>query len=230
MPAASSTRGHQLRRASAPGRRAPPARRPIPTRLVKLRLPCLATAHPGAGHDERRAGRDVEGAGAPATGAAGVDQRVARRPASRARHRAPERARGARHFLGRLALRPEPQEQRRRSGPASPPPASPRRTPRRPRHRSVTGLPRGGPARGGSGMKRRRARGDRGGGRRPGKRRGSRGLLSIKTKSCDACLGGLRRLDSGGHESDLPRADPLRRHRVRRVAATGNGPDCAGRS
>ena len=228
MPAASSTRVHALR-----GRRHRDAERlqhvGRSRSAGEAPVAMLGHPHPGSRHDERRAGGDVEGAGAPATGAAGVDQRIhiaaAPPPTSRAGARAP-------HPPLRRPIRPSPgvPSSSERSGPATPRPASPRRTLPRPRHRSVTGLPRGGPARGGSGMKRRRARGDRGGGRRPGKRRGSRGLLSIKTKSCDACLGGLRRLDSGGHESVLPRADPLRRHRVPRVAATGNGPDCAGRS
>ena len=38
------------------------------------RLPCFATGTPHAGHDERRRGRDVEGAGAVAAGAADVDR------------------------------------------------------------------------------------------------------------------------------------------------------------
>ena len=44
-----------------------------PHLLVLERLPCLATAQPAAGGDQRRRGRDVEGRGA-AAGAGGVDQ------------------------------------------------------------------------------------------------------------------------------------------------------------
>ena len=77
-----------------------------PTRPLTARLPCLATAHAGRRRDQRRAGGDIERAGAVAAGAGGIEQRC--RP-SRSSARA--RARIARaapvELRGRLALQSE---------------------------------------------------------------------------------------------------------------------------
>ena len=75
-----------------------------PQRLVLERLPCLATAQPAAGGDQRRRGRDVEGRGA-AAGPGGVDQVLAR-GLDRGRERA-HRPRQADQLGHRLPLRPQ---------------------------------------------------------------------------------------------------------------------------
>ncbi len=60
--------------------------------------------------DDRRCGRDVEGAGAVAAGPAGVDERLPDR--GNGRRPGPHDARGSRDFLGRLAFRGEGCEER----------------------------------------------------------------------------------------------------------------------
>ena len=71
---------HRRRARGRCARRAPRARRREPDRPVAERLPCLATRAAGAGGDQRGGGRDVERR-APAAGAGGVEQVVARRRA-----------------------------------------------------------------------------------------------------------------------------------------------------
>ena len=95
-----------------------------PEREVIARLPCLATGHPGRGHDECRRRRDVERAAPVAAGPDDVDRAVpARRPAGPARA-SPWRSRPARRPSRRASAG-------RRAGPPAGP-ASPRRPSPRP--------------------------------------------------------------------------------------------------